>query len=486
MHDFARRTIDIARWGALLSLAVVAAAQDVLPPPRYAEVDALAVRALDAKDPVTRGEAALWLADSGKHEHYEAILRAARDPIAPARHRGILAAARLQAPGCESFLGRLLADMEPDSAEAMIAAFGLGQLADNVPTPAIDDLLGRAQGGSKKRYHALFAALLGGLATGPHPSRAAMVRGLLEDASNRSEAITLLALAALQAQSTATGAPPFPRAQVTTWLEHRHAGVRAAALGAWAAQWRPTDVERPLIVRLTRSDPDALVRAAALRLLARLLDDRAVDLADRALTSRFAVEAAAAASTLLTLAGTARRERVEDHLLEPTLAAPLKAAVLDVLTAPLPPRLLLWCHDTAHDADAVPILRVASAMALARADSVLATTALRAVFFAIDDEVALEHLAAGLLDEDALTSTAAQLTGPEATAWDAAAAARLRAIARADAALGTDVFLELATHDRLRDAALGQALAALRAGRVRSTSPAVLAFLPAAVAALAP
>jgi hypothetical protein len=481
MNDTAHRPIDIARRCAVVLCLGALRGQDILPPPRYAEIDALAVRALDAKDPIARGEAALWLADSGSPQHYDAILRVAKDPAAPARHRGILAVGRLGVAGAEAFLGRLVLASNAEDPDAAIAAFALGQLDDSVPAPSIDALLRRAQGGSRRRNEALLTALVAGLATKPHPSRGTTVRALVEDESNRSAALTVSGLAMLDKLHT-----PVAQERVAAWLVSEHADVRRAAIAACAGERKHFARAAARLQRLARVDADPGVRAAALRALAQHLDASATDLADRALRSRFPVEAAAAAEVLLTLAGGARRRDVEERVLAPDLSPELRGALLEVLPPPLAPRVLLLCHDNAQDASAPLMLRTAAALALARADSVLASAALHAVFAAADEVTAATRLAFALHGRDGLHRIAAQILATDATVAWTCSPVQLHAIARADAVLGTDLFLALSTAGRLRDTAFTHAFAALRKARVRQTSAALHAVLPAAVAALEP
>jgi hypothetical protein len=480
MNDTAHRPIDIARRCAVVLCLGALRGQDILPPPQYAEIDALAVRALDAKDPIARGEAALWLADSGSPQHYDAILRVAKDPAAPARHRGILAVGRLGVAGAEAFLGRLVLASNAEDPDAAIAAFALGQLDDSVPAPSIDALLRRAQGGSRRRNEAVLTALVAGLATKPHASRAMTVRTLVEDESNRSAALTVCGLAMLEKVHT-----PVAQERLAAWLGSEHADVRRAAIAVCAGERQHFARAAARLQRLARADTDPGVRAAALRALGQHLDPSATDLADRALRSRFPIEAATAAEVLLALAGSARRRDVEERALAPGLTPELRGALLEVLPPPLSPRVLLFCHDRAQDAGAPLGLRTAAALTLARADSVLASAALHVVFAAADEEAAT-RLAFALHGRDGLQSIAARILPTDPAAAWTCSSAQLHAIARADAVLGTELFLALTTAGRLRDAGFTQAFAALRRARVQQTSPALQAQLPAAVATLEP
>jgi len=481
MHDFAHRPIETA----LLLAAVVASigrarAQDVAPPPCYGDVDAIAARALDARDPVTRGEAALWLADSQRIEHYQALLLTAADRAAPARLRGILAVGRLGAPGAESFLGRVLRESAPESAEAAVAAFALGVLDDRVPAPAIDALLERAQTGSRKRQLPLLSALLAGLATRPHPRRATLVERLRDDEVNRGDVLAVLAQAALDR----AGAKPTP-ARLQAWLDDGSPGLRLLALRHWPGDQRLDPQETKHLVQLAKSDRDAAVRATALQVLARALVPEVLDLADRALGSHSPVEAATAARLLVALAGDARRAQIEARALDAALPAELRAALLDALGGAAAPSTLLACADTARDRSVPAELRVAAAACLFRAESSLAAPALAELFAQLDDPELLTKVARALHADGRLALAATRLTVPDPDVT-AALVPHVHAVAAVDSVLGTELFLALFRDDRLEGADLGGALSALRWARVPAADRALTALLPEALAALRP
>lgn len=484
MDEFAHCTIGTARRAVLAVLLATAAGQDgqeVDVAAAFAAVDAIAVRALDSGDPVTRGEAALWLAQSGRAEHYAAFLALAQDEAPAARHRAILALGMLGAPGAEAFLGRLLVDSDPDE-DAELAAFALGLLDDAQPVPAIDALLRRVQGGSRRRFGPALGALLAGLGTAPHPSRAVWLREVRDDPTSRSDALVVLAQAALDHCDQ-----PLTRAEALAFLDHDAPSVRRLGLRAWRPAWRPGDAETNRIVHLARGDADPGVRAEALALLGRLLDRRALDLAERAAASRFAEEAGTGARVWLALAGDAARAAIEARILNGRVADDVRAALLGVLPAPLPPPILLLCHDLAHG-DGPFALRTAAALALARADSVLAPAALATVFFAgtADHAHDLVRLAEALRALDRLPAVQAELVGKAALDDLPGLAARLRALAAVEPLLGCEVLLALAADDRLSGAAVGGVLGALRKARGTRVASEHLALLPRSVASLEP
>lgn len=470
---------------ALLAAALVSLAslrsQEIVPAPRYAAVDELAIRALDASDPVARGEAALWLADSGRRDQYQAILDTAADEARPARLRGILAVGRLGAPGAQSFLGKVLDSHGEDSPEAAAAAFALGTLEDHVTAPAVDALLARLQGGSRKRLAPLLRSLLGGLASRPHPSRTVAMRSLRDDEANRGDTTFVLAQAALRT----AGVLPS-RELVNEWLHADLPAVRLAALTCWQSDWRPTRAERARFVRMARTDGDPSVRAASLDLLARFLAPEAVELSERALQSRHHEEAATAARILVRLAGSSRCAEIEERALDPAHPAEMRAALLDALGGILSPAALLTCADVARDARAPSRLRAASALALHAGASTLAPRALEAVFADIEDGPALVQVTVALREHGLLAEAATRLTTPDTELGSAALLRRVRAVALADPMLGTELFLTLVENEHLRGDGIGRGLAALRAGRVPALPHDLVSLLPPAVAELAP
>lgn len=482
MHDFAHRPFESALCAAIALCAVSSACgQDPILAPRFADVDAMAVRALEARDPVTRGEAALWLADSGKVEQYPAILATAQDSAAPARHRAILAVGRLGVPGAESFLGRVLHQAALDSPEAAIAAFALGTLGDEVPAPAIDLLLEHVQGGSRKRQMAVLTALLGGFASRPHPARTTILQALRDDEVNRDDVVPILAQAALDR----AGVKPTP-ARIDKWLAHPSAGLRLLALEHWHSPGQLDQSAREHLLRMARSDRDPAVRTEALTILARSLDPNVLDLADRGLRSTFPAEVANSARLLCALAGDARREHIEAQALAAATPPGIRASLLDALGGRVSAAALLACADTARDPKAAPDLRVASALTLARADSTLAESTLQDLFACLEHPVHLEAIARALHARELLALAATRLTTPDANISPAILAAHIEAVARVDHVLGTELFLALVKSERVRDGAVGPALAALRRARLPTVSPTVLALLPVAVAALQP
>ncbi|MEZ5965302.1 MAG: hypothetical protein R3F56_15825 [Planctomycetota bacterium] len=481
MHDFAHRTFESALLAlAACSLAGPLRAQDPVAP-RFGDVDAIAVRALDARDPTTRGEAALWLADSGKLEHYQAILTTAEDKAAPARHRAILAVGRLGAPGAEAFLGRILHDAPPDAADAALAAFALGALSDQVPTPAIDGLLERVQGGSRRRNLPLLTSLLGGLASREHPARVTALRGLRDDEVNRDEVVPLLAQAALGRSGVPLDAPQRER-----WLASDSARMRTAALETWLRDGKLPQEAKARVSRLARTDRDATVRATALHILAHHLDEGVLGLADRALHGRDAVEVGAAARILLGLAGEARRGEIEDLARAPSTSPAIRVALLDALGRGVSGRTLMDCAERTRDARVPTQVRVASALLLARAESALAESTLLDLFHTLAEPEAIAAIARELHQSGQLPLAATRLTTPDAASTPTALAAHVEGVARVDAVLGTELLLALVEAERLREASLGLGLGALRRARVVAISPALLALVPEAVAALSP
>src|SRR5690606_2726462 len=116
---------------------------------------------------------------------------------------------------------------DPDE-DAELAAFALGLLDDAQPVPAIDALLRRVQGGSRRRFGPALGALLAGLGTAPHPSRAVWLREVRDDPTSRSDALVVLAQAALDHCDQ-----PLTRAEALAFLDHDAPSVRRLGLRAW-------------------------------------------------------------------------------------------------------------------------------------------------------------------------------------------------------------------------------------------------------------
>ena len=75
-----------------------------------------------------------------------------------ARVRGTLALGYLGVYGAEAVLAEYLLERRHDQPERHAAAFALGSLPDDHPSPAIGDYLDQATGGSYKRHRDTLAA----------------------------------------------------------------------------------------------------------------------------------------------------------------------------------------------------------------------------------------------------------------------------------------------------------------------------------------
>lgn len=476
MSRTAQSRIGIAHLLAL-AISTGAAAQAIVLPAAVADIDGLARESLEARDPLTRGEAALWLAAAGQHDAYRAILAVARDPVPAARQRGILAVGLLATPGAESFLSAVLNDNATSEADAAVAAYGLGRQPASVANPSVDAWLGGARGLSYKRLRDPLAAMLAALATSPHEEKVIAVRRLRSDEANREDALQVLAGRAL----AAAGEPLAP-SQAWRELTDRSALVRAEAVRALAGQtpFAPENIE--LLRRLARADVDASVRAGAIRLLAEALDESALDLAQRALAGKDRAEAVAGAEVLLRLAGDVGRDAVEARIATPTTPWPVRASLLSSWHAPLTPRLTFACQDAARSTSAPMELRVVAGVALARSEVRSHGDLLASLFETATTRDLLRRLVAAM-SETQLGALQRLLTMPDALrapTFDA----RLHALASSSLDRATAVVLEHARARRLDERHRGLALAALRTARAPACPAEVRALLPEPLATL--
>lgn len=476
MSRTAQSRIGIAH---LLALAVSAsvAAQAIVLPAAVADVDGLARESLEARDAMTRGEAALWLATAGRSEAYRAILEVARDAAPAARQRGILAVGLLGAPGAEAFLSAVLNDGATPEADAAIAAYGLGHQPASAPNPSVDAWLGGARGRGYKRLRDPLAGLLAGLITSPHPEKVIAVRSLRSDEANREDALLVLAGRAL----AAAGEPMDP-GQAWRELTDRSDLVRGEAVRALAGHTPFARKNLELLRRLARTDAHAPVRAGALRLLADALDESALDLAQRALGSPDREEARAGAEVLLRLAGDVGRDAVEARIATPTTPPLVRASLLPTWNAPLTPRLTFACQDAARSASAPMELRVAAAVELARSDARSHGDLLASLFETATTRDLLRRLVAAMSGSqlDALQRLLAMPTALRAPRFEV----RLHALAITSFDRATAIVLEHARAHRLDDRQRGLALAALRTARAPDCPAEVRALLPEALASL--
>lgn len=476
MSRTAQSRIGIAHLLAL-AISAGATAQAIVLPAAVADIDGLARECLEARDPMTRGEAALWLAAAGRNDAYRAILVVARDPIPAARQRGILAVGHLATPGAEAFLSAVLNDAATSEADAAIAAYGLGHQPASVPNPSVDAWLGDARGRGYKRLRDPLAAMLAALATSPHPEKLIAVRSLRSDEANREDTLLVLAGRAL----AAAGEPLAPT-QAWRELADRSALVRAEAVRALAGHTPFERANLDLLRRLARADANGSVRAGAIRLLAEAFDESALELARRALASHDHEEALAGAEVLLRLTGSVGRDAVEARIATPTTPSPVRAGLLAIWDAPLTPRLTFACQDAARSANAPMELRVAAAVELARSDVRSHGDLLASLFETATTRDLLCRLAAAMT-EPQLGALQRLLTMPSALRTPTFAA-RLHALASTSLDRATAVVLEHARARRLDERHRGLALAALRTARTPECSAEVRALLPEPLASL--
>ena len=476
MSRTAQSRIGIAHLLAL-AISTGAAAQAIVLPAAVADLDVLARESLEARDPMTRGEAALWLAAAGRHDAYRAILAVARDPIPAARQRGILAVGLLATPGAEAFLSAVLNDAATSDADVAIAAYGLGHQPASVPNPSVDAWLGGARGRSYKRLRDPLAAMLAALATAPHQEKLIALRNLRSDEANREDSLLVLAGRAL-----AAAGEPLARSQAWRELTDRSALVRSEAVRALAGHTPFLSANLDFLRRLARADADAAVRAGAIRLLAEALDESALELAQRALASQDRAEASAGAEVLLRLTGDVGRDAVEARIATPSTPWPVRASLLSLWHAPLTPRLTFACQDAARSTSTPMELRVAAAVALARSDVRSHGDLLASLFETATTRDLLRRIAAAM-SETQLGAVQRLLTMPSALRapmFDA----RLHALASTSFDRATEVVFEHARASRLDERHRGLALAALRSARAPECPAEVRALLPEPLASL--
>lgn len=318
---------------------------------------------LHHENPVLRGEAGLALATTGDARWHGALLSLAKAPEPAARLRGILALGVLGAPGTEEFLGGLLGETSPKSAERFAAALALGLLPDELSSPTFFRRMRRLRGGSYQRHAPELTALLAGLTTGRHPSKAGALRDLLDDAANKDPTLRRLAIRLLAAMSGT-----LDRARIETLLTSRNRGDRLGILEAMARGLLPLDDSATTVERLARRDPDPAVRAAALDALTRHRRLAALEIGVDALRSKDPVEAAAGVRAALALGGGAIREAIEgrvERVTRPDLSRAMLAAF--AATAVPSPEFADRCARMAADPERQEEVRIQAALVAARA-----------------------------------------------------------------------------------------------------------------------
>jgi hypothetical protein len=320
------------------------------------------VELLESDDARLRGEAAIGLALGGNDAHYESIVEIARDDAEAARLRGLAALGILGAAGVEAIAGEHLLEDHHDEPERHVAAFAIGALPEERPAGSIDQYLVRIDGGSFKRHRDTLAGLLFGLGQSEHPSRAAAIRQLLTDESNRDPGLHLLAFRALARIDGALFG-----SLVADLLESRHAIVRRYVLELLSEVPDVMDATSlDLLPTLASTDRDPLVRGCALRALVAVRSTRALELIPRALASRSPDELAAGVYATLKIGGGELRLALERRIVRQE--DPVRqAAMLEAWRGRSSPAFAQACFEIAAKSSHPVRLRVAAAVIVARA-----------------------------------------------------------------------------------------------------------------------
>ncbi len=352
----------LALWAAVAGAPALLRAQD--PEPRVAPaVQAEVTLLLDHTNPEMRGEAALALAvHSPDQSFYSKILAMAQDREAAARHRAILAVGLLGSPGADVFLGDLLTRSPTGSVERLLAALALGMLPEAASAPARDEFLHRIQGGSIKRHRDAMAAMLVGLSSGAHPSKMQAMRELLGDAAIKDLGIRRLLIRVLAGVPSPENTRLLVRA-----VDASTAEVSISALQALTdPRCRLDNDAMQQIHRLARRSGNPGVRAAALDVLVSRRQAAALDLAPKAIGSKYPSMIGAGVRAALSLGGGSLRKELDNSTL--LRRDPLQQAMmLEVSRGPHAREFLLRISEIAKRKDARMELRVQAAAVVAAA-----------------------------------------------------------------------------------------------------------------------
>lgn len=424
--------------------------------------------------PTVRGEAALAVAASQDPRFLPAILKVAQDEDATARAMGLLALGRLGAPGCETLLVSTITKSahKPDL-PVLAAAFALGQLPADHGSNALNQRLAQLSDGSYKRQQDVLLALVAGLLERGGDDAAEALLRLAKDAGLRDPSCKAAVLTALAPSSRALEEAALAPALRSESEEVRRAAIRVLRCHPAEAARRIADLERA-----AKSDPSAIVRAAAIEALTELRHLPALELAEEAARSKDPELAGQGVRTSIRLGGEPVRRELERRFRH--LGPVAQRALLDASNSPVGSEFLDACREAAKDPRRDPATRSAAILALARTGQHVGVDEVVAAFvgsapFRVRCELASafrapEHrkamLAAASLEEDRvdLSERAAML------------AALLRA-QDGSAQLACARLLQSEGDDRATELALR----ALRNSRLSSPSEASLRFAPSAL-----
>ena len=432
MPDSAQRTCEAARRGLPLALLVACLArlgsgQGPVEPQPLGELRPIVIEQLSSPDPIARGEAALLLASAHEADAYQHILPIARDPAGEARIRGLLALGHLGTPGTAAVLSAAARDAARASRERLAAAYALGLLADDQAGLTADEVFHGTGGSGYRRNRELLQALLLGLAQGVHPQRSTRLRTLASDPSNQVAEIKELALRALARTPGAMDGETLD-----LLLESRDPQCRAGGLELLATGLvLPRAADVLTAEKLARKDPQAAVRAAALRALLHFRQPVALELGRAALRANDPVEAAAGVRICLQLGGGLARADAEIAIAA-TRGRDRQLAMLQACTGRPSDTFRAACQALATDPANPWVLRARAAAVLADPADPRGRVLLTDLFFETREPQALAILAQALARGEDLPDLPARLERSEAAAESHQIPARLAALVLAD------------------------------------------------------
>ena len=458
--------------GALLAIAGPGPAQEALP----GRIELLA-KSVHSKHAVVRGEALRLLAVFAP-ERADPLARAMVDERDPrAAGRALIALGELATPGAEVLLGRALETADDDPARRLPAAYALGLLPDAQPAPAIDRFLTRADGASYGRFRPTLTALVAGWTNAPHPQRRASLQRLLDDDANRDGALRAVVVRAAGRAGEVLDDDEFERRVTAEWP-----AVRLATLDTLAAADERPRSRLARVAEIARSDPEAAVRARALRLLVVARHESAADAVEAPPRGESPQVAAARALATLTLCGSLRRARLAESIVDQSDAA-TQVAMLAEWKGPLPGALAEVAYAIAATPARSPAERAIATHLLARAGDERALPLLRALL----DEAADGRVLVGIV-EDLVAAGAADELGERLRVDGAPSleklAPRVEALFRAGRPEALSLLTEAFGDERIGDGARAELLRAWRRAIIEPPVAEVLAALPPPLAEL--
>lgn len=284
-------------------------------------------------DPIVRGEAALTLGTYRDPADREAITKIATKDTPTAALPAIIGLGYLGTPGVEHTLSEIFDTRSPKSANhRLAAAHGIGLLSSDLVVPAFDEFLAAVSGGSYERNAPLLRAWLAALAREGDSSHRAIARFLVDDASNRDQALRRLALRFLEQIDGA-----LPKSDREELLHAEDPVLRVMGLEFLPAGSLSLAQTQKQVVNLCAKDPDPRVRAAALDVLTRERSFAALDHSTAALESAHAAEIAAGVRAVLAFGGHGLRKALGTEIVATNSTR--RVAMLDAWTGRADPAL---------------------------------------------------------------------------------------------------------------------------------------------------